>query len=220
MHMTTTGLSRIASLALLVGGSAGALVQSIHPDSLTDPLSPPVHLVLFFAVTLVVLGIPALVTRQSERAGVLGVLGAALLAIGLLMNDLMHSVLDFTIVPVLASDPSTLPLLADGSWLDQALGQGAFGILLTVSIPMIVVGVVALSSATLRAGVLPRWPALMHIVALILVLAFSLLPSFGKIDVVLVYLGLAGYGWVLVAEPAHTVESPSVAVSALHPAQR
>jgi hypothetical protein len=218
--MTTATLSRIASLALLVGGFAGAIVQSIHPESLTDPLSPPVHLGLFFAVTLAVLGVPALVVRQFERGGVLVVVGAALLAVGLLMNDLMHSVLNFTIVPVLASDPSTLPLLADGSWVDQALGNGAFGMFLTISLPMIVVGVLALSISTLRAGLLPRWPALIHVGALILFPAFFLLPIFGKIEVVLLYLGLAGYGWVLITEPAQAVESPSLSVSALRPAQQ
>jgi hypothetical protein len=58
----------------------------------------------------------------------------------LALDDLMHSVVEMSVVPVLASNPSTRPLLADDSWAAVALYQGPYGLMVTAAVPLLLVG--------------------------------------------------------------------------------
>src|SRR5437588_8666172 len=105
--MSTASLWRLCGVPLLLGGLIGAVCQYLHPDTANNSLFVPLHLALFAAVMLVLLGLPALVARQIERSGPLGALGGACLFVGLACVDLLHSVLVFGMLPALASDPRT-----------------------------------------------------------------------------------------------------------------
>jgi hypothetical protein len=160
--MPTSTLLRLAGVPLTLGGIIGAIVVAIHPHELTDPINAPVHLALFFGALLVLLGWPAVLARQSGRIGILGPLGFVLVFIGLAIDDITHSVLDFSVVPVLAADPSTRPLLSPDSVTTAALMHGPFGLMQMLGLPLIVLGLLAFGVATLRARIIPAWPAAMR----------------------------------------------------------
>ncbi|MBV9579880.1 MAG: hypothetical protein JO057_14920 [Chloroflexi bacterium] len=92
---------------------------------------------------LVALGLQGLYARQSREAGVLGLCGTVLLFFGLVFADPIHSVLAFIVVPVLAADPSTLPLL-DGP------PPGLIGPLM-LAVPVLLVGLVLVGIISWRA---------------------------------------------------------------------
>jgi hypothetical protein len=215
--MPTSTLLRLAGLPLTVGGIIGAIVVAIHPHELTDPIDGPVHLALFCGALLVLLGWPAVLARQSGRIGILGPPGFVLVFIGLAFDDITHSVLEFSVVPVLASDPSTRPLLSPDSATTAALMHGPFGLMMVLGLPLIVLGLVAFGVATLRAGALPRWPAVMHLVSAVTLVVMLVVPPVGPVGAALFYLGMAAYGVVLLSPAAaqdaipHGVMAPRAA---------
>jgi len=214
--MLTFVRARLGGLPLIVGGLAGAAVVAIHPEALTDPRMAPTHLVLFFAVLAVLLGLPTLAYRQPS---ILTSAGCIALAGGLVFDDLLHSVLYFTIVPIFSSDPTTRAWLADDSWVATALMNGPFGFIQGVAPVLALLGLVLLSAATLRGRILPRWPAVMHVIAAVALPAGIALPMPAPIGPALLYLGLAAYGGVLVLSQASTVQRPVARGSAAASAQ-
>ena len=212
--MPTASLYRLSGAVLTLGAIIGAIVVAIHPHELTDPIDGPVHLALFCGDLLVLLAFPAVLARQTGRIGILGPVGYVLVFIGLAFDDITHSVLEFSIAPVLASDPATRPMLAPDSATSVALMHGPFGLMLAVGLPLIVLGLLAFSAGSLRAGVLPPWPAMIHIASAVLLLLMMVFPPIGLVGAALFYLGLGAYGIVLVGAKRATVEaSPSVVVA-------
>ncbi len=135
--MSSSVLLRLGGLPLLVGGLASAVIVAIHPHEITDPMNGPIHVGLFLSVVLVLLGWPAVLARQAGQIGILGPVGWACVFLALAFDDLTHSVVELGVAPVLASDPSTRPLLADDSWAATALFQGPYGLLLTLAAALV-----------------------------------------------------------------------------------
>src|SRR5579859_7962061 len=202
--MSTATLLRLAGVPLLLGAIIGAIVVAIHPRELTDPINGPVHVALFCGDLLVLLGWHAVLACQAGRISLFGPVGFMLAFIGLAFSDLTHSVLEFSIVPVLASDPATRPLLAADSPATQALMHGPYGLMLVLAMPLIVLGLLAFSVATLRANVLPRWPALLQLIAAVTLPLGMLVPPFGPIGPALFYVSMAAYAIVLLSPAAAT----------------
>ena len=198
-HMPTCTLLRLAGLPLLVGGIIGAIVVAIHPNEITDPIDGPVHIALFFGVLLVLLGWPAVLARQASRIGILGPIGFVLVFVGLAVGEITHSVLEFSVVPLLAADPATRPLLAPDSAISTALMHSPFGLMLLLEKPVIALGLVMFAVATLRARTSPRWPAAVQLVAAVTVVLMMVYPPLGPVGGALFYLGMAAYGAVLLS---------------------
>jgi hypothetical protein len=125
----------------------------------------------------------------------------------MVFSDPIHSVLSFTVIPVIAADPALQPLL-DGP------PPGLMGPLM-VSIPVLLLGLLVTAIVSLRARVLPRWPAAVALAAVILLplgLALSGPDStesiLGEVGAALLYLSMAAFGFVLLTyRDARTVES-------------
>jgi hypothetical protein len=159
--MSPSILFRLSGISMLLGGVLGTVAVALHPANMTDAVNIPVHLALYTAVMLVALGLPGFYARQAERAGVLGLIGTAALFLGLVFADPIHSVLEFTVIPVLASNPAARPIL-DGP--PPGLMEP-----LMVAIPVLLIGLVLLAIASLRAGIFPRWPAIMAFATAVMV---------------------------------------------------
>ena len=148
--MPTATLFRLSGAVLTLGAMIGAIVVAIHPHELTDPIDGPVHLALFCGDLLVLLALPAVLARQAGRISILGSIGYVLVFIGLAFDDITHSVLEFSVVPVLASDPTTRPMLAPDSATSVALIHGPFGLMLAFGLPLIAMGLLAFNGHAAR----------------------------------------------------------------------
>lgn len=201
--MSSSILFRLSGIALILGGLLGTTAVALHPSNNIDPANIPVHLALYTAVMLVGLGLPGLYARQARQAGLTGLIGTIVVFFGLVFADPIHSVAEFTVVPLLASDPATRPLLAGPP-------PGLMGPLM-IAIPVLLIGLLVMAVGSMRAGILPRWPAALAFATVIMVVAgFATsgpVPDSSPVSEIgpaLLYLTMAAYGYVLAANQVRT----------------
>lgn len=210
--MSSSTLIRLSGLSLALGGLlavAGALLEPTASglEYATNPLTVASHGLGGAAVLLVMLGLPGLLAYQAERAGFLGLAGTLVVFFCLPLLDLTHDYLDAAIKPALASMPQTAPLLVAGGPLDEALAQGAVAGMISQLGPFLLLGLILLGVATIRAGVLPRWSGALLIVAALLVPLGFFVPLLEGLAFAFPYAALGTVGMLLVA--GRPASSPS-----------
>ena len=194
--MNASVWTRIRGGMLLVGALAGVVVMAIHPNSVRDPLGGPLHFVYFFTSLLVVIGMNGATDRLRGRAGAVAGAGFIALSAFFAVNEMSHSVIDATIVPILRDNPATTDLVTDDSWLAQALMSGTFGTMQMIGMALLLGGVLLTAIGTLVEGSYPRWPAILLLVAL----STAVLPlAQGPVGPALLYLAVAGFGYAMVS---------------------
>jgi len=139
------------------------------------------------AAVLGQLGLVGLFAAQKERAGILGLLGfaAAFVALALTATEVFF---DAYIIPLLAANAPDL--------LAGQLSAGPVGLLFQLTSITFVAGFVLFGLATLSAGILPRWGALLLAVGSPYVI--GRLPDVVRIAAVAAFgLGLIWLGFAL-----------------------
>src|SRR6266566_3407410 len=157
-------LFRSSGMALLVGSLFGlswtlmsALILPLaHPNQFASPLFLSASLLMFLAPVAIVPGLVGWYAYQSARAGWLGFVGFALVFFGILVLGVGFGFIAATVIPWLTTHA---PELLVGA-LPPLLTLCAIG-----SALMVGVGTIPLGIATMRAGVLPRWPGLLLILS-------------------------------------------------------
>ncbi len=180
--MSSSNLIRLAGLAALISGVLAAIgdllrlvVDVEDPGSATTASYAIVFLLYLISTALLLLGLVGLYISQSQAAGILGLVGflVAFLGTVLLAGALWF---ELFITPALATEAPGL--------LEAELGLPGFILMLLFG----TVGWVLFGVATLRAGVYPRWAAILLIVGG--AIAFFPLPLAGIIfSVTVAYLG-------------------------------
>jgi hypothetical protein len=191
--MSSTTLSRLSGISLLLGGLLAALstlpVFFIGDDS-TSTLAATAALLRVLGGMFIVVGLPAMYSRQAKRTGLLGLVGFLATLFYILILGVAGDTINAFVVPFIAS---AAPSLLKGS-LPSGLGNFFFvGGLLGL------VGGILLGIATLRAAVLPRWAGLPLIAGAVLSFVGNFLPPvISTIGVVLFLVGLAWLGFGVV----------------------
>lgn len=207
--MSSATLFRLSGWSLLLGGLLSIIYLFMHPESdrlayYGDPMTALSHLVGFVSVLLILLGLPGLYARQAERAGILGLVSTLLIFFSLAMLDGTHNAIDSTVTPALATIQDAGPLLAERGPLEEAMQSGMQGTLVSVGGPMLLLGLVLLGVATIRAGVLTRWVGALPIIAALTVPLGFVVPSLEGVGFTMPYLALGCLGSILM-----TSEGPS-----------
>lgn len=181
MQITHSGLIRCTGLAAILAGLIFAGIQPIHPADVLASVTTTTWAVIIslklVMCLMFLIGIAGLYARQAEKAGWVGLFGFLLLTISFFLQT-GFVFAELFILPVLAA---TTP-----AFVDSALGiaNGQPGVMdIGAMVPAYrVVGICYLLGgmlfgiATVRAGVLPRWPAIMLAFAAIITPAAALLP--------------------------------------------
>lgn len=204
MNTTNHIQNRLSGLALILGGAIGAYGQMFHPADPETAADLPryvqdgtsIHRALYFAVMLILLGLPALHARQSKKTGILGLAGFVLLFFGLPLVDLIHSVVFANVLPTLVAETSPDQAM---SVLVAAFSAPPWAILEMLGRPLLALGVLLFSIATIRARVFPSWNGWLLIGALVLNFIANFLPQVGGASYggIALYLSLAGFGYAL-----------------------
>ena len=208
--MSSQALSRLAGIALLLGGAlsvAGTLIGFLPGDPTTAAYfnSVPYFLngmFVFVGAALVVLGLPAVIAAQATRAGALTTIGVACLILVNLIYNISNTFVDLTIFPYLATNPAT-----------HDFAQSAppvMAVFFYAGMLLAVIGALTLGIAILRAGVFPRWIG----VLLLLVVPAQILASFDipiveSIAPLLGALALIGLGSTLMSARRVTAAQPA-----------
>ena len=218
MQTTASSLIRWSGLAAVAAGIIFAGIQPIHPPDFLPSVTTPAWAIivtlkwvmcLFFLV-----GITGLYARQVKEAGWLGLAGFVLLILSWWLQT-AYVFIDAFVLPVLAT---AAPKYVDSflGIVNQHPGEmniGALPAIYGLLGAFYMLGGLVFGIATLRAGILPRWPAGLLAVAAAVTPAAALLPhEIQRFAAVPVAFALAWLGYALWSErraPAAASEAGS-----------
>ncbi len=216
MKITASSLIRWSGLAALVAGIIFAGIQPIHPPDVVASVNTGAWAIITTLKTvmclLFLIGITGLYARQVNEAGWLGLAGFLLLT----LSWWLQTAFVFAEAYVLPPLATTAPKFVDGVLGTLAAGRasevnlGALPALYNfgVAIPYLLGGLL-FGIATLRAGILPRWPAGLLAVAAVLTPAAALLPhAIQRFAAIPVALALAWLGYALWSERREQASDP------------
>ncbi len=205
--MSSTTLSRLSGIILLLGALVSVIAGlmtlffdsslSASPSTIQSPLWSPYWSLVFVALVLVLMGLPAFYLRQAGgRGGLLGLIGIFLLVLGSFLG--MATVAYFvSIMPLLAAKA---PNLINAGFFETSFALFGLG-----STALGIIGPLLLGMAVIRAKVFPSLVGLLLIVAGILSpstafsgLLFTLLGLVGTIAAAIAY---GGVGMILMRLP-------------------
>ncbi len=199
--MSSGRLFQLSGIALLVGSvliivfdliSVFAF-QSMNPQQYTTAFWLTVQLCTFLGSLLVLISFPAVLLRQRQEVGWLGLIGYILLALSGLIYGMGSGITNAFALPWLARSAPNL--------LTNGQGPTALFVLFMISGIGYVLGAIVLGWATMRAGVFSRWAGLLLIVGGVLGIA-SFIPSIvgaiiGNIGLLIFFLALLWVGYQL-----------------------
>jgi hypothetical protein len=209
-------MERLGGVTLLMGGVLAGIAHTIHPAPPQTPqalssymhATVTAHLILGFAILLVCMGLPFLCARLSQPGAVLPSLAYPLLFFGLMSAEFLHCPVEIALFPEFQSLGFDRASQIAGHIFS---GESVYGRVQSLSLPVLVVGVLCLLLAT-RRHQLPRWPAF-FLVAFFLFLAASFVPlprgiPAGRLFAISLYVAFAGYGAAMLnARPAASISS-------------
>lgn len=213
MKITASNLIRWSGLAAMVAGIIFAGIQPIHPPDVLASVTTSAWAIIqplkLAMCLLFLLGITGIYARQVEKAGWLGLTGYLLLSLCWALQT-AYVFAEAFIVPLLATAAPTFV----ESFLGVASGQagemnlGALAALYALVGILYMLGGLVFGIATLRAGILPRWPAGLLAGAAALTPLAALLPhATQRLAAVPVGLALAWLGYALWSERReHAIE--------------
>ena len=216
MKITATNLIRWTGLAAMAAGIIFAGIQPIHPaDVLASVTTGAWAIITSFKTAmclLFLLGIMGIYARQVNKAGWLGLAGFLLLSLSWALQTAFVFAEAF-ILPLLAT---AAPQFVDGVLGTLARGQasevnlGALPTLYSLGVGVTyMLGGLLFGIATLRAGILPRWPAGLLAVAAALTPLAALLPhAIQRLAGIPVGLALAWLGYALWSERREQAAEP------------
>jgi len=208
--MSASKVTRWAGLSAVVAGVLLVVTQIIHPER--DPSSVATsswaiaHSLELGVGVFGLLGISGLYARQVEEAGLLGLVGFLMFFVALAIFANL-AFFEAFILPLLATEAPQFTAGFLGLFAGGALG--ALGPILLLAGLLFSFGGLLFGIAILRAGILPRWAAIVLIIGVVGALVGPLLGEVvGRITVVTVGLGLAWLGYALWSERREKASEP------------
>jgi hypothetical protein len=214
MKITASCLIRWTGLAAMVAGIIFAGIQPIHPPDVLASVTTGAWAIITPLKTamclLFLLGITGIYARQVEEAGWLGLAGYLLLSLCWALQT-AYVFAETFILPLLTT---AAPKFVD-SFLGIASGHagemnlGVLAALYTLVGVLYMLGGLLFGIATLRAGILPRWPAGLLAVAAAVTPAAALLPhEIQRLAGIPVGVALAWLGYALWSERREQASEP------------
>ena len=206
MKITAPNLLRWTGLAAIVGGIIFAGIQPIHPPDVLASVTTATWAIIISLKLLMcflfLIGIAGLYARQLEEAGWLGLIGFVLFSVSWALQSGFVFAELFILPPLATTTPQFIDSylgVVNGSPGEMNIGAlvptyAAVGILYLL-------GGIVFGIATARAGVLPRWPAILLAVTALVTPAAVLLPhAQQRFVAVPMGLALAWLGYALWSE--------------------
>jgi hypothetical protein len=204
--ITPASLIRWSGLAAIVAGIVFAVIQPIHPPDVVASVTTSAWAIITSAKAamclLFLLGITGLYARQAYRAGWLGLAGFLVLSLSWALQTAFVFAEAFIMPALAATAPEFVDAFVGISYGHTgAVNLGALPALYSVVGIAYMLGGLLFGVATVRAGILPRWPAGLLAVAATLTPAAALLPhAQQRLAAVPVALALAWLGYALWSE--------------------
>lgn len=206
MKITTANLIRWSGLAGMAAGLIFIGIQPIHPPDFLTSVTTTVWTIIMplkiIMCLLFLLGVTGLYARQVEESGWLGLVGYLMFSFSWVMQTAFIFIETFVLPPLASVAPKFVDSflgIVNGAPGEMNVGALA-GIYGLVAVSYIFGGLL-LGIATLRARVLPRWPAALLTIAAAITPAASLLSHpLNRSLAVPMGLAVAWLGYTLWAE--------------------
>jgi hypothetical protein len=215
MNVTSTGLARAAGAAAATAGAIFIAVQVNHPAGSAFDTETSEWVARSAAKTvmagLALAGITGIWLRQHRQAGLLGLVGYVVFAVGYLAM-LSVQVIAATVLPTLLdSDPGYVMDVVHAAEGGAPAGDiGAMQVVLNVSGAGYILGGLLFGVALFRAGVLARWAAALLAASTVATATLAVLPeAFNRPLAVPAGLALIGLGVSLWRNPGRADDSRS-----------
>ena len=209
--MSGSNLIRWAGLSLLVSGVLVALGFILHPPeevaAVSSSLWAIAHLLVLVSFWLGMLSLFGLYARQVAETGVLGLIGFILVFITMAsLTGIIY--FEAFIDPVLAVEA---PEFVEARFAGE-ISRGAFDVIVLLTGLLLILGWLLFGIGIIRAGILPRWAAVLALIGAVPIGLLPLLPSFiiVKIFAVVFGLGLAWLGYALWSEKPATATTAAI----------
>jgi hypothetical protein len=206
MKPTASKFIRWAGILAMVAGIIFAGIQPIHPPDVLSSVTTGAWAIIqslkLVMCLLFLIGIAGIYARQVEKAGRLGLAGFLLLSLSWWLQTGFVFAEAFILPRLATAAPAFVESflgLANGSPGDMAIGALVPAYAVVGLLYML--GGLSFGIATLRAGILPRWPAALLAVAATVTPAAALLPhEYQRLVAIPVGLALAWLGYALWSE--------------------
>ena len=213
--MSSAQLYRLSGFALLasgvlsiVGYGIGSFQSDTSVSTITSAPYIAMSLLTFLGAALCVLGLPGMIARQAERAGVLGLIGGVAVILVQVIFGIGNGFVDVTVFPALVADPSTRAFALVGP-------PPAMNIFFMVGVALGVIGALALGIATLRARVFARWIGVLFLLTVLAeVPSFLDMPFLSNLAPLVSSVAVLGVGIALMSAKHTPVGEPARAVAA------
>jgi hypothetical protein len=171
------------------------------------PLGASLHLALFAGGLFALAGWVGRFAVRQARADSIGLAALICVFIGTLCGDLLHSVLEFSVFPIVDQmAPYALPGLADATYRSTPVS-----VLLGAGRILLLAGTAAFAWTTYRERYVPRWPAIPFALTTLLE-AVAMLPgsseSIRSFALAAMYFSMAALGlaqWLHDCEPLSAI---------------
>lgn len=219
MRVTSSSLSKAAAACAVLAGLLYIAIQFIHPDETAAAVSTDrwvlVALLTVAMALLGLIGITGVYLRQTEEAGVVGLLGYLSLALFFLL-PIVFSFAEAFILPAVVGDAPAFVEnfngIFNGEGTDGSLG--ALESIGTVAGVLYLAGGLLFGIAVFRARILSSWPAVLLILGAVLAPLTALVPhEVGRFAAVPVGLALIGLGLSLWADRNDADSSESLGLA-------
>jgi hypothetical protein len=211
--MNTRNLIRWAGVSAMVAGIFFVVVGMIHPPNMLSSATTPqwaiVHALATAMCFFVLPGLTGMYARQVEASGWLGLAGFLLYSLSWVLTA-PFTFTEAFLLPLLATKA---PTLAEGFLgIFSSASAANFGVLTalwTLTGLLYMLGGALFGIATFRAGILPRWAAILLVVGSALAPVAALLPPEYEPKVAVpVGFALAWLGYALWSERRETASDP------------
>ena len=212
--MSASKVIRWAGLSAVVAGVLFIVGQIIHPPhdpSSVDAGSWAIAHYLYLGMGVFgMLGLTGIYARQVEESGSLGFVGFIMLYFGLAVFAGI-ALFEASIMPLLTTEAPQFI----SEFFTAGTALGALGTVTLLAGLLLFLGPLLFGIATIRAGIFPRWAAILLIIGAALVVLIILLPEVevvGKISGAATGLGLAWLGYAVWSSGREKASEPSPAM--------
>lgn len=202
--------TRLAGMALVVGGTlsiAGYVLSGTLTGSgdarFTSPLWAPLYGIALAGAVISVIGLPAILAGHGERQTKLTLVGYGGVFVALVMLNVGEGVIEGFVKPY---------LVTHGGIPDN--DPGSLSVYFGIASLFVVIGLISLGIAVIRARVFPRWVGVLIIATVPLSFFGPGLPgALAELPDYLLFIALISIGWA-VARPAPHTRRVSASVEA------
>ncbi len=205
-RISSAALMRLAGLSAMLAGLCFLIIGMFHPVNELASVTTPIWIIVHIFATALgffgVLGLAGLYARQVEKAGWLGLIGFLLFS-GWMALVGFFSFIEAAVLPQLASEfPQFVQgLLGMFASIPSPVNLGILPMLWNISGAMYFFGPLLFAIATFRAGILPRWSAVLLAIGSFLIPVGAIVPPELQPKIMIpVGLALAWMGYMLLSE--------------------